>query len=97
MFETQTSRQKKSKIAGDASAAVKLRGDQAILLVAASEGDANMIGPEGQKLFAEKYGYGSPRKDYGFKRWYPEQGLSTYDYANLIDKWNKILLQVSRK
>ena len=56
-----------------------------------------MIGPEGQKLFAEKYGYGSPRKDYGFKRWYPEQGLSTYDYANLIDKWNKILLQVSRK
>jgi hypothetical protein len=56
-----------------------------------------MIGPEGQKLFAEKYGYGSPRKDYGFKRWYPEQGLSTYDYANLIDKWNRILLQVSRK
>jgi Xaa-Pro aminopeptidase len=43
MFETQTSRQKKSKIAGDASAAVKLRGDQAILLVAASEGDANML------------------------------------------------------
>jgi len=43
MFETQTSRQKKSKIAGDTSAAVKLRGDQAILLVAASEGDANML------------------------------------------------------
>ncbi|HEY6997379.1 MAG TPA: Xaa-Pro peptidase family protein [Candidatus Binatia bacterium] len=43
MFETQTSRQKKSKIAGDASAALKLRGDQAILLVAASEGDANML------------------------------------------------------
>ena len=43
MFETQTSRQKKSKIAGDASAPVKLRGDQAILLVAASEGDANML------------------------------------------------------
>jgi Xaa-Pro aminopeptidase len=43
MFETQTSRQKKSKIADDASAAVKLRGDQAILLVAASEGDANML------------------------------------------------------
>ncbi|HZH83068.1 MAG TPA: Xaa-Pro peptidase family protein [Phototrophicaceae bacterium] len=43
MFETQTSRQTKSKSAGDASAAVKLRGDQAILLVAASEGDANML------------------------------------------------------
>jgi iron(III) transport system substrate-binding protein len=56
-----------------------------------------MIGPEGQKLFAEKYGYGSPRKEYGFKRWYPEQGLSTYEYANTIEKWNKILLQISRK
>ena len=56
-----------------------------------------MIGPEGQKLFAEKYGYGSPRKEYGFKRWYPEQGLSTYEYANTIERWNKILLQISRK
>jgi iron(III) transport system substrate-binding protein len=56
-----------------------------------------MIGPEGQKLFSEKYGYGSPRKDNGFKRWYPEQGLSTYDYANAIERWNKILLQISRK
>lgn len=56
-----------------------------------------MIGPEGQKLFADKYGYGSPRKDYGFKRWYPEQGLSSYDYANTIERWNKVLLQMSRK
>jgi Xaa-Pro aminopeptidase len=43
MFETQTPRQKKSKIAGDERENVKLRGDQAILLVAASEGDANML------------------------------------------------------
>ena len=43
MFETQPSRQKKSKIAGDEREAVKLRHDQAILLVAASEGDANML------------------------------------------------------
>ena len=56
-----------------------------------------MIGPEGQKLFGEKYGYGSPRKDLGFKRWYPEQGLSSYEYANAIERWNKILLQISRK
>src|SRR6185436_13924578 len=56
-----------------------------------------MIGPEGQKLFSEKYGYGSPRKDYGFKRWYPEQGLSTYEYANTVERWNKLLLQISRK
>jgi iron(III) transport system substrate-binding protein len=56
-----------------------------------------MIGPEGQKLFSEKYGYGSPRKELGFKRWYPEQGLSSYDYANIIEKWNKVLLQISHK
>ena len=48
-------------------------------------------------MFAEKYGYGSPRKDYGFKRLYPEQGLSSYDYASTIERWNKVLLQMSRK
>ena len=37
------------------------------------------------------------RKDYGFKRWYPEQGLSTYEYAGTIEKWNKLLLQIARK
>jgi iron(III) transport system substrate-binding protein len=56
-----------------------------------------MIGPEGQKLFSEKFGYGSPRKEHPFKRWYPEQGLSSYEYANTIEKWNKILLQIARK
>ncbi len=56
-----------------------------------------MIGPEGQKLFGDKYGYGTPRKEYGFKRWYPEQGLSSYEYANTIERWNKMLLQISRK
>lgn len=56
-----------------------------------------LIGPEGQKLFSEKLGYGSPRKEYGFKRWHPEQGLTTYEYAQTIDRWHKILLQISRK
>jgi iron(III) transport system substrate-binding protein len=56
-----------------------------------------MLGPEGQKLFAEKYGYGTPRKESGFKRWYPEQGLSAYEYAKTMERWNKMLLQISRK
>ena len=56
-----------------------------------------LIGPEGQKLLSDKLGYGSPRKNYGFKRWYPEQGLSTYDYAETIERWNKVLLEISRK
>jgi iron(III) transport system substrate-binding protein len=56
-----------------------------------------VIGPEGQKLLSEKFGYGSPRKEYGFKRWYPEQGLSTYEYVETIEKWNKLLVQIARK
>jgi hypothetical protein len=46
-------------------------------------------------LFSEKYGYGTARKDSGFKRWYPEQGLSSYEYANTVERWNKLLLQIS--
>jgi iron(III) transport system substrate-binding protein len=56
-----------------------------------------LIGPDGQKLLVDKLGYGGARKDYGFKRWYPEQGLSAYEYAQTIEKWNKVLLEISRK
>ena len=56
-----------------------------------------LIGPDGQKIFGEKFGYGNPGKEYGFKKWYPEQGLTTYDYAETVERWNKILLQISRK
>jgi len=56
-----------------------------------------LIGPEGQKLFSDKLGYGTARKPSGFKRWYPEQGLTTYDYAETIERWSKILLEISRK
>jgi len=56
-----------------------------------------MIGPEGQKILVEKFGYGSPRKDYGYKRWYAEQGLTTYDYVQTMERWNKLLLEITRK
>ena len=56
-----------------------------------------LISPEGQKLFSEKFDYGSPRKETGFKRWYPEQGLTTYEYAQTIDRWHKALLETTRK
>jgi hypothetical protein len=42
-------------------------------------------------------GYGSPRKEALLQHWYPEHGLSSYDYANTIERRNKILLQISRK
>src|SRR5713226_355775 len=56
-----------------------------------------LIGPDGQKVFGEKFGYGNPGKEYGFKKWYPEQGLTTYDYAETVERWSKVLLQISRK
>ncbi len=56
-----------------------------------------LIGPDGQKIFGEKFGYGNPGKEYGFKKWYPEQGLTTYDYAETVERWSKVLLQISRK
>ena len=56
-----------------------------------------LIGPDGQKLLGEKLGYGGARRDYGFKRWYPEQGLSVYEYAQLIERWHKVLSEISRK
>ena len=34
-----------------------------------------ILGEGGQKVL-EQYEYGNPTKDYGFKRWYPEQGLT---------------------
>ena len=37
------------------------------------------------------------RKDYGFKRWYPEQGLTTEQYEKLDERWNKALRELSRK
>ena len=40
-----------------------------------------ILGEGGQKIL-EQYEYGSPTKDYGFKRWYPEQGLTTEQYEN---------------
>jgi iron(III) transport system substrate-binding protein len=56
-----------------------------------------LLGPDGQKLLVDKLGYGSARKDYGFKRWYPEQGLSSYDYVQTLERWNKTLLEIARK
>ena len=56
-----------------------------------------LIGPEGQKLLVDKLGYGGARKDYGFKRWYPEQGLTSYEYAQTIERWNKTLLDFAHK
>jgi iron(III) transport system substrate-binding protein len=55
-----------------------------------------ILGQGGQKVL-EQYEYGSPTKDYGFKRWYPEQGLTTEQYEKLDERWNKLLRELGRK
>lgn len=55
-----------------------------------------ILGEGGQKVLAE-YEYGSPLKEYGFKRWYPEQGLTTEQYEKLDARWNKELRALTRK
>jgi iron(III) transport system substrate-binding protein len=55
-----------------------------------------ILGPDGQKVL-EKYEYGSAMKDYGFKRWYPEQGLTTEQYEKLDAQWDKALRDLGRK
>ncbi|HYY24942.1 MAG TPA: extracellular solute-binding protein [Candidatus Udaeobacter sp.] len=55
-----------------------------------------ILGEGGQKVL-EQYEYGSPTKDYGFKRWYPEQGMTTEQYEKLDERWNKALRELSRK
>jgi iron(III) transport system substrate-binding protein len=55
-----------------------------------------ILGEGGQKILAQ-YEYGSPIKEYGFKRWYPEQGLTTEQYEKLDARWNKELRVLTRK
>lgn len=55
-----------------------------------------ILGEGGQKVL-EQYEYGNPTKDYGFKRWYPEQGLSAEQIDKLEEKWRNTLRDLTRK
>jgi iron(III) transport system substrate-binding protein len=55
------------------------------------------LSPEGQKMLIETFKHGSPLKDYGFKRWYPEQGLTTAQYDQVMDKWQKLVAEFARR
>jgi len=55
-----------------------------------------ILGEGGQKVL-QQYEYGNPTKDYGFKRWYPEQGLSTDQIEQLEEKWNKTMRDLAKK
>jgi iron(III) transport system substrate-binding protein len=55
-----------------------------------------ILGPDGQKIL-EKFKYGSASKDYGFKRWYPEAGLTNERYERELSKWEKLMQSIVRK
>ena len=56
-----------------------------------------LIGPEGQKMFSETFAYGSGAKNYGFEKFYPEKGLTTEEYADRLEKWMRLMKQITRK
>jgi iron(III) transport system substrate-binding protein len=56
-----------------------------------------LISPEGQKLLEEKFKFASSMKNYGFKRWYPEKGLTTEQYEKNFNRWQKLVREISRK
>lgn len=55
-----------------------------------------ILSPEGQKIL-EDLQFGSPAKDFGFKRWYPEAGLNTEQYDKEATNWQKALRELGKK
>jgi len=55
-----------------------------------------LLGPDGQKIL-EKFKYGSASKNYGFKRWYPEAGLTSERYERELSKWEGLMKSIVRK
>ena len=55
-----------------------------------------LLSSEGQKVL-ERYYYGSGTKDYGFKKWRPEHGLTTEQYEKDLERWDKLLNAITRK
>jgi iron(III) transport system substrate-binding protein len=56
-----------------------------------------LLSPEGQKMLIETFKHGSALKDYGFKRWYPEEGLTTSQYDQAMAKWQKTVSEFMRR
>jgi iron(III) transport system substrate-binding protein len=56
-----------------------------------------LLSPEGQKIFEEKFRFATSTKNYGFKRWYPEKGMTLDQYEKAEDHWKKLLRDLSRR
>ncbi len=55
-----------------------------------------LLGPDGQAIL-EKFEYGSAAKKLGFKRWRPDHGIATDKYEKELERWEKLLKEISRK
>jgi iron(III) transport system substrate-binding protein len=55
-----------------------------------------ILGAGGQKVL-EEYEYGNPTKEYGFKRWYPEQGLTAEQIDKLEERWRNTMRDLTRR
>jgi ABC-type Fe3+ transport system substrate-binding protein len=56
-----------------------------------------LISPDGQKMFNETFAYGSGAKTYGFEKHYPEKGLTTVEYADRLERWMRLMREITRK
>ena len=52
--------------------------------------------PEGQKMLIETFKHGSAVKDYGLKL-LPEEGFTTSQYDQIMDKWQNFVSEFARK
>ena len=55
-----------------------------------------LLGPEGQSVL-EKFEYGSASKKLGFTRWRPEHGSTTEKFEKDLQRWEKLLKEISRR
>ena len=56
-----------------------------------------LLGQEGQKIMEERFRFATPTKNYGFKRWYPEKGLTIEQYERADERWKKLLRDIVHK
>jgi iron(III) transport system substrate-binding protein len=76
---------------GGAAIAVQPPHPHAALLLA-----DYLLAPEGQAVL-EKFEYGSAAKNFGFKRWRPDHGIATDKYEKDLERWEKLLKEISRR
>lgn len=55
-----------------------------------------LLSPDGQKLYEDLF-FGSAQKDYGWKRWYPEKGITLAQYEEALDSWHKLMKEITRR